>query len=70
MFADTLTARITKDLKLEGKTNWGNDSVPDQNIKSLMGLQVAALEALSYTTYNALLRNEPFPSKLEKEAPE
>jgi len=35
-----------------------------------MGLQVAALEALSYTTYNALLRNEPFPSKLEKEAPE
>jgi hypothetical protein len=35
-----------------------------------MDLQDAALEALSYATYNALLQHEPFLSKLKKEAPE
>jgi hypothetical protein len=31
-----------------------------------MGLQVAALEALCYATYNALLRHEPFPQNWKK----
>ena len=70
MFADTLTARITKDLKLEGKTLEDDNNVPHQERKSLMDLQIAALEVLSYAPYNALLWHKPFPSKLEQEEPE